>query len=166
MTSSFMRDALTLLSDEGSFLVDASLDALSLSLDEKQKKLVKIDAIFQSLNVESEEDIQRLVLCFVDRSDSSEGSNGGLQELKLIHPNNVNIALREFVEETKRKRDKNSKISVMKYGRNVSFWHRLADVVNHQHMATWEALSVREKREREREKARERTREKKREQQS
>lgn len=89
-----VKQALLLLADEAEFLLEQRLLGLLAPLEEKQRYLMKLDSIFKALGVENEESIHELVGHLVIPPE--EGAVPPVYE--LIAPNQVNSALKDFVE--------------------------------------------------------------------
>lgn len=123
-----IKAILDLLVEESGFLVESKLYSLLAPLEEDERLLMKLDAIFKALKVEKEADIHLLVEYFIAEEDGHEGeevaqvdeqldeegrsprddpqgkSQSEMKATKvdgvcLIHPNEVARALRQFVEE-------------------------------------------------------------------
>ena len=121
-----IKACLDLLVEESGFLVESKLYTLLDPLDEDERLLMKLDAIFKALKVEKEADIHLLVEYFIaeeggqDREEttdeqldeegrsSREASQQKAQSevaamkvdgILLVHPNAVSKALRRFIEE-------------------------------------------------------------------
>lgn len=123
-----IKASLDLLVEESGFLVESKLYTLLAPLDENERLLMKLDAIFKALKVEKEADIHLLVEYFIAEEGGHEGeettqTDEQLDEegrsprdapqcksqseaavmkvdgVHLIHPNEVAKALRRFIEE-------------------------------------------------------------------
>ncbi|KAJ1549445.1 hypothetical protein HK405_003226 [Cladochytrium tenue] len=117
------KRALELLSSEAGFLVEEKLQRLLAPLQRDEQSLMKLDAIFKALGVESVHDIDRLTSYFVvpgkqpstqqqwPPRDQEDGEHGdaeaggadpadGIEDVPtLIHPNDVVKAIRRFMED-------------------------------------------------------------------
>ncbi|XP_033109065.1 dynein regulatory complex protein 1-like [Anneissia japonica] len=60
-----IKRVLELICDESGFLVEAKLNKLLLPLERDERSLMKLDAIFAALNIETEDDIHNLVQYFI-----------------------------------------------------------------------------------------------------
>lgn len=70
-----IKQILELLCDEGGFLVESKLNKLLAPLEKDERSLMKLDAIFTALGVETEEDIHKLSTYFMhlrEKSDQEE----------------------------------------------------------------------------------------------
>jgi len=146
---------LTLLTDESGFLMESKLKQLLRPLDDDDQSLMRLDAIFQALGVDTESDINKLASYFLKynttpRSESNhdpdeevariiEGQNTASQRYDevLIKQNDVVKALRRFIQEN-RKLQVNQQQSIFKSlqsleerddSKDSDYWRQLADIV-------------------------------------
>ena len=126
---STVKRVLELLCREAGFLLDEKLIRLLAPLPKEEQMMMKLDSMFKSLSVHTEEDIQHLVRFFLredeqeqkeqkEEDEGAEGESEGLKETEervetttnihpppaethLIHPNNIPSALRRFIEQRK-----------------------------------------------------------------
>ena len=125
--SSTVKKVLELLCQEAGFLLDEKLIRLVVPLAKEEQMMMKLDSMFKSLGVHTEDDIQHLVGFFVreqeeeweeKKEDEENGERESQQpkvtddeamkrgetrspshpEIALIHPNEIPSALRRFVE--------------------------------------------------------------------
>lgn len=75
-TPAVIKASLDLLAEESGFLVESKLYTLLAPLDEDERLLMKLDAIFKALKVEKEADIHLLVEYFI----AEEGGGGSEDE--------------------------------------------------------------------------------------
>lgn len=130
LTQAAIKRMLELLCDESGFLVEAKLIKLLAPIEKDERSLMKLDAIFNAIGIESESDILLLGQYFYNQTiepseetsntnednnntDSTEQENKQAQDeqeedsnqyvvrQELIHPNEVVKALRQFVEENR-----------------------------------------------------------------
>lgn len=200
-----IKAILELICDEAGFLVESKLTKLLAPLDRDEQSLMKLDAIFAALGVDTEDDIYLLSNYFLNRVqgtmdgehvakeismreatnkdkeddresiDETEGltEEGDKKEddgsvalsvdekesqsssikahlsemMKLIHPNEVVKALRQFVQDN-RQPQKESKRQSIKLaagvGRDVildeSFWPKMSSVIDLKKERVWTAL--------------------------
>ncbi|XP_075263922.1 dynein regulatory complex protein 1-like [Convolutriloba macropyga] len=147
---------LTLLTDESGFLMESKLKQLLKPLDDDDQSLMRLDAIFQALGVDTESDINKLASYFIKynvtpRSESNqdpdeevariiEGQNSANQRFDeiLIKQNDVVKALRKFIQEN-RKLQVNQQQSIFKSlqtleerddSKDSDYWRQLADIVS------------------------------------
>ena len=126
--SSTVKKVLELLCQEAGFLLDEKLTRLVAPLAKEEQMMMKLDSMFKSLGVHTEEDIRHLVGFFVheqeeEGEEKEAGENEGESqqpkvtddeamkggetrsqshlEIALIHPNEIPSALRQFVEQCK-----------------------------------------------------------------
>jgi dynein regulatory complex protein 1 len=105
--SKTMKLTLELLCNEAGFLVEDKLQKLLEPLHRDEQSLMRLDSIFKALGVETVEDIERLTSHFVNEiSISSQDLHKSRSQLiiedncKLIHPDDVLLAIRSFVEKS------------------------------------------------------------------
>ena len=65
LSPKLIQQALQLVCQESSFLIDEKLLRLLVPLEEDEKLLMKLDSIFKALLIETEEDIHKLVECCI-----------------------------------------------------------------------------------------------------
>lgn len=61
-----MRHAVDALDVKQGFLIDDNLDVLLSSLDEQERRLIRLDTIFKALTVQTEDDMKSLATYFID----------------------------------------------------------------------------------------------------
>ncbi|XP_071964667.1 dynein regulatory complex protein 1-like [Antedon mediterranea] len=76
-----IKRVLELICDESGFLVEAKLNKLLLPLERDERSLMKLDAIFAALNIETEEDIHSLVQYFLTTRQVGQDP-----ESEYLHP--------------------------------------------------------------------------------
>ena len=126
-----VKRVLELLCEEAGFLLDEKLIRLVAPLEKTEQMMMKLDSMFKSLGIQTEEDIQRLVKYFIsdeeelhvqeegdkvqDKAESEHpmsdtafeetsipgASKSDASKITLIHPNNVRLAIHRFVEQRK-----------------------------------------------------------------
>jgi dynein regulatory complex protein 1 len=106
--SKSIKRILELLCNEAGFLVEDKLQKLLSPLHKDEQSLMRLDSIFKALGVETMEDIERLTNNFFIKSKTENNNLNGEDEYAdhsggsgLIHPNNVVMAIREFVDEAR-----------------------------------------------------------------
>ena len=155
MEPAIIQRVLSLLTDESGFLMESKLKQLLKPLDGDDQSLMRLDAIFQALGVDTETDIHKLATYFLKynmtpRSESNadpdeevariiEGHNTTSQKYDdvLIKQNDVVKALRKFIQEN-RKLHVNQQQSIFKSlqtleerndSKDSEYWRHLADIV-------------------------------------
>jgi dynein regulatory complex protein 1 len=123
LSPSTVKSILELLCDESGFLIESKLQKLLTPLERDEQSLMKLDAIFSALGIETEDDIHCLSGYFLALQEEAEKTAPSTQTgqestqetadesvetpaagnvpKKLIHPNEVMKALRMFVEDNK-----------------------------------------------------------------
>lgn len=201
LSAKTIKAILELICDEAGFLVESKLTKLLAPLERDEQSLMKLDAIFAALGVDTEDDIYLLSNYFLkgpgEGEQAQEGSekgakdeemaegkegreetSGGVDEgekkddegsvvfsvdekasdsssvkahlsemMHLIHPNEVVISLRQFVQDH-RQPQKETKRQSLKLGIGVgrmatldeSFWKKTSSVIDVKKERVWTAL--------------------------
>lgn len=178
-----VKKVLELLCEEANFLLDDKLARLVAPLEKEEQMMMKLDSMFKSLGVHTEEDIQRLVRFFISEGGGGtekegdrvgEGERGerpttgdmdsvlteetsipgtveksrAASKITLIHPNNIPLAIRQFIEQRKAA-SKPSSLSPSALGLsstaqkellNGSFWQQMIEILPQSHERVWDAL--------------------------
>ena len=145
-----IKQALSLLCKESGFLIESKLTRLLAPIEQDEQMLMKLDSIFKAVGIETEEDVQQLVGYFISDSNEEEhecSSTG--KSLSLIHPNEVLVAVRRFVE-ARQGPSKAASLTPqsMAVGNREkqtelldgSFWKRTTQVLSENHERVWDAL--------------------------
>ncbi|KAK3087953.1 hypothetical protein FSP39_012723 [Pinctada imbricata] len=138
ISANTIKNILEVLCDESGFLVESKLNKLLVPLEKDERSLMKLDAVFSSLGIDTEEDVHLLASYFMhvkggkkqqaeeemmDEIDEEirklTGKEGDADSTKsetieLIHPNEVLKALRAFVEENRQPAKEKGKQSQFK----------------------------------------------------
>lgn len=132
LSAGAVKRALALLCDEAGFLVEDKLTALLAPLQPDEQRMVRLDAIFKALGVETEADMKRLASYFVRNRDGRE---------TLISADEATAALRRFVEESRKSKGLDGLEAVEEAGtRNASFWSDILTALPDSHLSTWRLL--------------------------
>ncbi|XP_039256460.2 dynein regulatory complex protein 1-like [Styela clava] len=155
---SAVKKVLELLCDEAGFLVEEKLNKLLRPLQNEERSLIKLDAIFKALNIESEDDIHKLAAFFAQHKEklSDEVSESSLDHevsstmdgKENMHPNEVLKVLKQFVQEhikpTERRKSKGTN-KLTAPGRDGSqdeqFWKSMANIIPEHKLKMWDALT-------------------------
>ncbi|KAM8952696.1 dynein regulatory complex protein 1 [Pelodytes ibericus] len=148
-----VKQILELLSDESGFLIEGKLIRLLSPLEKDERSLLKLDSIFGALRVENEDDVYKLVDFLmrykVDRTAEQEGdgSSTGIinNDSELIHPNDVVRALRAFVMEYHRPREKLTRsrlagLDERDGSEDAVYWSAASHVIPEAQLKVWDAL--------------------------
>eukprot|EP00127_Corallochytrium_limacisporum_P003713 Clim_evm45s152 gene=Clim_evmTU45s152 len=142
---STMIKMLTILGSEASFLIEEKLQRLLKSVDDNEAILVKLDAIFKALKLESDKDIQALMSQFLRRHQSS---GNVIEPHEILEPYEFLPIMRQFVSE----RDQRTHDTIRKTHRKDTeqvkvnltnereFWGRLENVVSRKTERVWDSL--------------------------
>ncbi|KAM9201577.1 dynein regulatory complex protein 1 isoform 2-T2 [Dugong dugon] len=160
------RKILMLLCDESGFLIESKLLSLLLPLEKSECYLLRLDAIFSALGIESEDDLYKLVNFFLkyrahhlpssqvrcEKLPTEAGKKEKLSEVeqevpfspRLIHPNDVLKALEAFVMGLNKPRDPRTPLKKQKDVRDDSkdseYWKALTTVIPPAKENVWDAL--------------------------
>ncbi|XP_029452115.1 dynein regulatory complex protein 1 [Rhinatrema bivittatum] len=165
-----VKQILEIFCDESGFLMEDKLLKLLSPLEKDERSLLKLDSIFQALGIEIEDDLYKLVDFFLKyrsqqllsemetneqidepelAQDPEESKCIQLRKLiskELVHPNDVLRALRAFVFEFKKPREKSfqKKISLDQRdnSEDAAYWEALAKVIPEEKLRFWNALEV------------------------
>jgi len=168
LTLGSVKKLLEILCDEAGFLVEEKLNKLLLPLQSDERSLIKLDAIFKALNIDTEEDVKKLSAFFQkfdtkatpvgndvdDGSLTSEDKEvqqldlGGVTEGISIHHNQVLEILREFVKEhiIPVKEVQKTTASTLQGSlsrdstHDAAFWESMSSVIDDRKLQMWEAL--------------------------
>lgn len=132
-----LKKVLTLLSNNGDFLVEAKLAKLLSPLSPNEQVLIKLDAILKTMHIHSEDAIHEFARYFIVSSPDDA-------EVKLCSPDNVVTIVRAYVEERESrgvKTRESEEANSAEESRDPDFWTRLVHVIPDEHEAVWDALS-------------------------
>lgn len=146
-----IKQVLSLLCEESGFLIESKLTRLLAPIEKDEQMLMKLDSIFKAIGIDTEDDVHQLVKCFIREPDETEerASSSAERPLILIHPNEVVMAVRHFVEARQgpskaasltpqsmviANKDKQDELL------DGSFWKKIAQVLPENHERVWEAL--------------------------
>eukprot|EP00730_Choanoeca_flexa_P017528 TRINITY_DN8455_c0_g1_i1.p1 TRINITY_DN8455_c0_g1~~TRINITY_DN8455_c0_g1_i1.p1 ORF type:complete len:755 (+),score=242.01 TRINITY_DN8455_c0_g1_i1:85-2265(+) len=145
LSAETLRRALELLCEEGDFLVESQFDVLLGSLEAHERTLLRLDAMFKALAINTEEDMKQLAMYFISPDQTPEVQDDTTprsSQIKLIDRTEVTAALRRFVDSRGSAAGANATLGVSPglAARNPAFWERLANVVPLQHERCYGAL--------------------------
>eukprot|EP00079_Xenopus_tropicalis_P011853 XP_002938220.2 PREDICTED: dynein regulatory complex protein 1 [Xenopus tropicalis] len=155
-----VKHILELLCDESGFLIENKLTRLLSPLDKDERSLIKLDSIFGALGIAVEEDVYKLVEFFCrykrersatkpdedgdageSNADSSAGGSHGPQG--LIHPNEVLGAIKAFVMEFQKPRERTAPPRLMEErdsSEDATYWAAAAKAIPESRLRVWDAL--------------------------
>ena len=153
-----IKHMLELLCDESGFLVEEKLMKLLAPIEKNEQSLMKLDAIFNAIGVETEGDIYMLEQYLKKQQESNKVattetlvSTATQDSMKnhtdFIHPNDVIKSLRKFVEDSSEPY-RESRRQSMKFGlgpvrdanHDEDYWRQLASVLDEKKEALWNAI--------------------------
>ncbi|XP_043918788.1 dynein regulatory complex protein 1 isoform X2 [Protopterus annectens] len=176
-----LKMLLELLCDESGFLIESKLLKLLLPLERDEQSLLKLDAVFQALGIENEDDVYKLAEFLIrykeqqqsDDQDRDEEKEALLQEevypgqeelssdahmegkrkpllfrpyaSNLIHPDDVLKAVRAFVTEHQKQRERTHQTKLVNLDErddteDAAYWEAIANVIPSSKVKVWEAL--------------------------
>ncbi|XP_076350036.1 dynein regulatory complex protein 1 isoform X2 [Tachypleus tridentatus] len=135
-----VRDVLELLCQEMQFLLDQKVEKLTDPLDDKEKLLMALDAIFNVLGIKTEEDVFSLVSQFRTLTPETSEKN----YLKNLKTKDVLLAVRNYMADVS---SRSSVHPVLKKKKPVSdpvcdaiYWNKFLNVISETRQHLWEAL--------------------------
>ncbi|KAG8445919.1 hypothetical protein GDO86_010641 [Hymenochirus boettgeri] len=156
-----IKHVLELLCDESGFLIEDKVVRLLSPLDKDEQSLIKLDSIFGALGIEVEDDVYKLVDFFQkykqeqirsekDKVEMREPSNiGNPVESQsapstgdLVHSNDVLTALKAFVKEIQKPREKmaHGPVEERDNSEDAAYWAAIAQVIPDSRLRVWDAL--------------------------
>lgn len=147
-----IKQVLNLLCEEAEFLIESKLIRLLAPIEKDEQMLMKLDSIFKALGIEAEEDVHQLVKYFTvcESSEEAQDSSSTEKPLSLIHPNEVVMSVRRFVEARQQGLSKATSLTpqtmvVTNKDRqdellDGAFWKKIAQVLPENHERVWDAL--------------------------
>ena len=146
-----IKQVLNLLCEESGFLIESKLSRLLAPIEKDEQMLMKLDSIFKALDIETEEDVHQLVKYFIRESDEEEQESPPAEKpLSLIHPNEVVMSVRRFVEDRQGPSSKTASLTPQsmvvtnkeRYEELLdgSFWKKIAGTLPENHERVWTAL--------------------------
>ncbi|KAI7799695.1 Dynein regulatory complex protein 1 [Triplophysa rosa] len=157
-----VKNILELLCDETGFLVDSKLQTLLSCLEKSEQSLVKLDAVFSAVGIESEEDVYRMTEFFMKykqlgreqrdqeaEEGDSDRSESEAEPIDLIDPNEILLALKDFTAQNCRPRGvwDSQHSSVLELNmrddsKDAAYWESLANVIPESKLKLWAALDT------------------------
>ncbi|XP_001380235.2 dynein regulatory complex protein 1 [Monodelphis domestica] len=176
LTPRTVKRILEIMCDESGFLIESKLLSLLLPLEKNESCLLKLDSIFAALGIENEDDVYALVKFFlnfqaskkfyiqseeivipenevtkVKRESDTVYEHHELAHLlhsELLHPNDVLKALKAFVINQRKLRDREDPIPVKVVShreirdtsKDSEYWTALCYIIPLQRQKLWDAL--------------------------
>ncbi|KAG1963759.1 dynein regulatory complex protein 1 [Pimephales promelas] len=160
---STVKKILELLGDEMGFLVESKLLKLLSRLEKNEQSLIKLDAIFSAIGIESEVDVYKMAEFFMnykqhggeqreqmeEEETTSEQGESVEEPTDLIHPNDLLVALKDFTAQYCRPDDvqASQKSSVLGLemrddSEDEAYWESIANVMPESKLKLWSALDT------------------------
>ncbi|KAK7150871.1 hypothetical protein R3I93_011965 [Phoxinus phoxinus] len=158
-----VKRILELLCDEMGFLVESKLLKLLSHLEKNEQSLIKLDAIFSAIGIESEVDAYKMAEFFMnytqhggeqrehmEEEETTSEQGESVEELSdLIHPNDLLLALKDFTGQYCRPYDvqASQKSSVLGLemrddSEDEAYWESIANVMPESKLKLWSALDT------------------------
>ncbi|XP_046877175.1 dynein regulatory complex protein 1 [Hypomesus transpacificus] len=158
-----VKRLLELLCDETGFLIESKLLKLLSPLDRDEQSLMKLDAIFTAMGIESEEDVNKMADFFIKYpqqqeeravevpADDNEGRGRSCPSTptsNLIHPNDVLKALRAFTAQHQPKRggmghqQLRGGLGQRDDSEDAAYWDSMANVIPENKLRIWAELET------------------------
>jgi len=167
LTLGSVKKLMEILCDEAGFLVEEKLNKLLLPLQSDERSLIKLDAIFKALNIDTEDDVKKLSAFFqkfgatatesnIESGESVTSEDKEVEQLDLdgdtdgssIHHNQVLEILRAFVKDhiipVKEVQKSSGNALPGSLSRDSShdkaFWESMSTVIDDRKLQMWDAL--------------------------
>ncbi|XP_067240141.1 dynein regulatory complex protein 1 [Chanodichthys erythropterus] len=158
-----VKRILELLCDEMGFLVESKLLKLLSHLEKNEQSLIKLDAIFSAIGIESEVDAYKMAEFFMnyrqnggeqreqmeEEETTSEQGSSVEEPSDLIHHNDLLVALKDFTAQYCRPYDvqASQKSSVLGLemrddSEDEAYWESIANVMPESKLKLWSALDT------------------------
>ncbi|XP_022258401.1 dynein regulatory complex protein 1-like, partial [Limulus polyphemus] len=141
LSSSDIRDVLEVLCQEMQFLLDQKVEQLTDPLDEKEKLLMTLDAIFNVLGIETEDDVFSLVSHFSVLTQATSKK----KYFKNLKTQDVLLAVRNYMADFWSRSNlhsapKKSVSNPLGFTYDAIYWNKFLDVTSQSQQHLWEAL--------------------------
>uniref|UniRef100_A0A8C1EYX5 Dynein regulatory complex protein 1 n=1 Tax=Cyprinus carpio carpio TaxID=630221 RepID=A0A8C1EYX5_CYPCA len=140
-----VKRILELLCDELGFLVESKLLKLVSHLEKNDQSLIKLDAIFSAIGIESEKDVYTMAEFLMNYRQHEETTNNS----DFIHHNDLLVALKEFTAQYCRPHgvQASQKSSVLGLimrddSEDAAHWESIANVIPESKLRLWSALDT------------------------
>ncbi|RXN06290.1 dynein regulatory complex 1-like protein [Labeo rohita] len=151
-----VKRILDLLCDELGFLVESKLLKLVSHLEKNEQSLIKLDAIFSVIGIESEKDVYKMAEFLMnyrqhgrEQRELMEEEETNDQPSDFIHHNDLLVALKDFTAQHCRHHDVQAshKSSVLGLdmrddSEDAAFWESIANVIPESKVRLWSALDT------------------------
>lgn len=153
-----VKSILELLCDEMGFLVESKLLMLLSPLEKNEQSLIKLDAIFSAIGIESEKDVYKMAEFFMNyrqheskytKDETANGQGESAEELSnLIHTEDLLAALKDFTAQFCRQDVQAShKSSILGLdmrddSEDAAYWESIANVMPESKLKLWDALDT------------------------
>ncbi|KAK2884098.1 hypothetical protein QQF64_016064 [Cirrhinus molitorella] len=152
-----VKRILELLCDELGFLVESKLLMLVSHLEKNEQSLIKLDAIFSAIGIESEKDVYKMAEFLMNYKQHGRKQRELMEEEEttnnppsdFIHQNDLLVALKDFTAQYCRPHDvqASQKSSVLKLDmrdepEDAAYWESIVKVIPESKLRLWSALDT------------------------
>ncbi|XP_016351839.1 dynein regulatory complex protein 1-like [Sinocyclocheilus anshuiensis] len=150
-----VKRILELLCDELGFLVESKLLKLVSHLEKNDQSLIKLDAIFSAIGIESEKDVYKMAEFLMNYRQHGREQREQMEEEEttnnsdFIHHNDLLVALKNFTAQYCRPHDvqASQKSSVLRLdmrddSEDAAYWESIANVIPESKLRLWSALDT------------------------
>ncbi|XP_051965890.1 dynein regulatory complex protein 1 isoform X2 [Xyrauchen texanus] len=157
-----VKKILELLCDEAGFLVESKLLKLLSHLEKNEQSLMKLDAIFSAMGIDSEEDVYTMTEFFMKYRQQSREQKEQREEGEadyelgesveepsdLIDPNDLLVALKDFTSQYCKScevQDQQSSVlglDMRDSSEDAAYWESMANVIPESKLTLWSALET------------------------
>ncbi|XP_056619622.1 dynein regulatory complex protein 1 [Triplophysa dalaica] len=147
-----VKNILELLCDETGFLIDSKLQTLLSCLEKSERSLVKLDAVFSAMGIESEEDVYRMTEFFMKYKQLGREQRDHEAEAEatdLIDPKEILLALKDFTAQNCRpcgvwdsQHSSVLELNMRDDYEDAAYWESLANVIPESKLKLWAALDT------------------------
>ena len=139
LPSAVVKKALLLLASECEYLIESKLSRLLAPLEDKQRHLMKLDAVFKGLGIDTEAELMALCQSLVRFGEEGDA----IDSYELVHPNRVSDLVEVFVEEQRARMGLDQKVEAPDLNPvafEPEFWQQLNTVHSDKHARIWGVL--------------------------
>ncbi|XP_051527681.1 dynein regulatory complex protein 1 [Myxocyprinus asiaticus] len=157
-----VKKVLELLCDEAGFLVESKLLKLLSHLEKNEQSLMKLDAIFSAMGINSEEDVYKMTEFFMkyrqqSREQKEQREEGEAdyelgesveEQSDFIDPNDLLVALKDFTSQYRKScevQDQQSSVlglDMRDASEDAAYWESMANVIPESKLTLWSALET------------------------
>lgn len=139
LPSAVVKKALLLLASECEYLIESKLSRLLAPLEDKQRHLMKLDAVFKGLGIDTADELMALCQSLVRVGEEGDA----IDSYELVHPNRVSDLVEVFVQEQRARVGLDQKFEAPDLNPvafEPEFWQQLNTVHSDKHRRIWGVL--------------------------